>query len=55
MNELVMKTINEKYNVEVQYWSESNNEGYYYTSDDKKHSEWNLEGEVTYSDHGFKN
>jgi hypothetical protein len=54
MNIEVMKAINEKYNVEVEYWNEPGNDGYYYTSADKKHTEWNLEGEVTYSDHGFE-
>jgi hypothetical protein len=55
MNKEVMKEINEKYNVEVKYWVELGNEGYYYTSEeDKRHSEWNLKGEITYSDHYFK-
>jgi hypothetical protein len=52
-DEKVMKAINEKYGIEVKYWAEPGNDGYYYISEDKKHSEFSLDGEVTYSEHGF--
>jgi hypothetical protein len=47
MNELIIKKIKEEFNVDASYYDE----GCYYYDDENGHSEWNLEGELVYSDH----
>lgn len=52
MNTEIMKQIKDTWGVEVKFWGEEGNEGYFY-EDDHGHSEWDLEGNLTYSEHFF--
>ena len=54
MNKEIMKQINDTWGVEVKFWAEPGNEGYFF-EDENGHSEWNSEGELTYSTHFFNN
>lgn len=54
MNTEIMKQINDTWGVEVKFWAEPGNEGYFF-EDDNGHSEWDLEGNLTYSTHFFNN
>ena len=51
MNIEIMKQIEEVFNIKVEWHSE----GCYFYTDENGHSEWNLEGELTYSTHFFNN
>ena len=49
MNTEIMKQINDTWGVEVKFWAEEpGNEGYFF-EDENGYSEWDLEGNLTYS------
>ena len=47
MKQEIMNQIKETFNVDVKWYGE----GCYFYTDENGHSEWDLEGELTYSDH----
>ena len=51
MKQEIMDQIKETFNVDVKW----HGEGCYFYTDENGHSEWDLEGELTYSDHFLRN
>jgi hypothetical protein len=50
MNTEIMKQIKDTWGIDVEFYPEPGNEGYFFTNEDG-HSEWDLEGNLTYSEH----
>jgi hypothetical protein len=52
MNQEIIDRIKEEYGINVEYWNEPGNEGYFFTNI-IGHSEWDIDGNLTYSEHDF--